>query len=135
MYYCLSLSTRQPHAVLYAYRLWTDLHQPVTPSLSFMRTQFEQCLDNKRQVTWFFTHGRMRHCVLIWMLYLQYETSQGQLDKAKSVYFRAIRECPWSKDVYLFGLVFLSHSMEMTEVEQVYSIMEDKDIRLRSSIE
>lgn len=41
--------------------------------------------------------GRTRASILVWKLYIEHEIRCKNMDRAKSLYYRAIRACPWSK--------------------------------------
>jgi hypothetical protein len=101
-----------------------------------------------------------------WLLYLSFEADvlekreaqQGRQEKSKSsplkaLFFRSLRGCPWSKDLYLFGfqhrsLVFgcggdgggvvdgrgsTTNSEIEEELESLMTLMQDKEIRSRVS--
>lgn len=46
--------------------------------------------------------GRSRHSIFIWYLYIQLEVRHGNAMKGKALFFRAIRECPWSKGMFFY---------------------------------
>ncbi|KAJ5868870.1 hypothetical protein N7534_003423 [Penicillium rubens] len=44
----------------------------------------------------------------IWKLYILYELyAECNVGRAREVYFRALRSCPWSKELYMFGFEHL----------------------------
>ncbi|CAG8875961.1 unnamed protein product [Penicillium nalgiovense] len=44
----------------------------------------------------------------IWRLYILYELyAECNVGRAREVYFRALRSCPWSKELYMFGFEHL----------------------------
>lgn len=40
---------------------------------------------------------RTEHCPAAWLIYIQFEANLGNARKAKSLFFKAIASCPWSK--------------------------------------
>jgi hypothetical protein len=40
---------------------------------------------------------RSKHSISLWYLYIAFEILQNNVTKAKTLFFRAIRECPWAK--------------------------------------
>lgn len=75
--------------------------------------------------------GNIAQSLLLWQLWLKLEISCGKFKSAKLLLYRAIQACPWAKNLWLQFLeaiaAFLSHS----EVEDVFNLMETKEIRLR----
>jgi hypothetical protein len=44
-----------------------------------------------------FTLIRTRSSILLWQIAIQHEILLGDLKRAKSLFYRAIQACPWSK--------------------------------------
>lgn len=42
---------------------------------------------------------RTRSSIILWKYYIQFELLEKNLDKARSLFYRSIRECPWSKGI------------------------------------
>jgi len=63
------------------------------------------------------------------------ELDNNNLDHAKSLFFQAIRECPWSKELYLIPYklseTFLAH-FTPEELEEIMNTMEEKELRIRN---
>lgn len=100
--------------------------------------------------------------MVLWYLYMQYEVSKGCFERAKALFWRAIRECPWSKgkrtklsigfkihqnlppsfsqskflsDFYKFAATNLMEVLSVEEFEQIMSLMEEKEVRVRVRLE
>ncbi|CAJ0898224.1 2823_t:CDS:10, partial [Entrophospora sp. SA101] len=60
-------------------------------------------------------------------------------NKAKILYYNAIRECPWSKvkllDLYMIAFRKLRSQFSTEELDEVMNVMLEKEIRLRVSME
>ena len=89
-----------------------------------------------------------------WLLYLSFEVDLlekkeqevGPQSPLKALFFRSLRGCPWSKDLYLFGfqhrsLIFSRSGIqgheeadEQEELESLVALMQDKEIRCRVSL-
>jgi hypothetical protein len=72
-------------------------------------------------------------CVL-WSAYLRYLLKASQAKKAKRNYFRAIRSCPWSKAMYLDGLLLLNEHLSSKEKVEMVDLMQDKSILLHTDL-
>lgn len=72
---------------------------------------------------------------LLWKFYIDFELGQGAqgVQAAKGIFFRAIRVIPWNKSMWLYCLRKLSRHMSLSELSDIFSLMSDKEIRLRST--
>lgn len=70
--------------------------------------------------------------VLLWKLWLEAEVSTGRFKSAKNLLFRAIQSCPWNKSLWITFLDALSPNLSHQEVEDILSLMNAKEIRLRN---
>ncbi|CAG8592227.1 13671_t:CDS:2 [Funneliformis caledonium] len=59
----------------------------------------------------------------------------GRNDIAKTLYYRAVRECPWSKDLYIMAFRKLRSLFTIDELEEAMNVLYEKEIRLRVSID
>jgi hypothetical protein len=89
-----------------------------------IRTLFERALTQPQQLS---------SPALLWKFYIDFELGQGHVQAAKGIFFRAIRFVPWSKSMWLYCLRKLSQFMSLSELSDVFSLMTDKEIRLRST--
>ncbi|KAG1083709.1 hypothetical protein G6F42_022106 [Rhizopus arrhizus] len=70
-----------------------------------------------------------------WKCYIQYELIQDNVQKARSLFYRSIRECPWSKELYILGIKSFGANMDEKEANELISLMMEKEIRLRIPID
>ncbi|KAF3913128.1 hypothetical protein AA313_de0202268 [Arthrobotrys entomopaga] len=69
------------------------------------------------------------------MLYIKFEIRQSQPGRAKDVFFRAVRACPWSKDIILSGFKWLRSILDFGEMRKVYGVMQEKELRVHVDVE
>jgi hypothetical protein len=55
---------------------------------------------------------RTRSSIALWKVYIEYELREGNHDRAKVIFYRAIRECPWAK-----GMCFEERHFEKKKIE------------------
>ncbi|KAG8528845.1 uncharacterized protein KY384_006534 [Bacidia gigantensis] len=78
------------------------------------------------------------HCAGMWKMYFTFEQSRGEIRRAKSVFYRAIRACPWVKELYMLAFEWLNEvkdGMNEEELRGVYDLMEEKGIRVHVDLE
>ncbi|KAI8057134.1 NRDE-2, necessary for RNA interference-domain-containing protein [Syncephalis plumigaleata] len=69
--------------------------------------------------------------VSLWTIYILFELQQNNLSRAKQIYLRAIRACPWHKGMYLLAYSILNQVFEEREQSEILELMMEKEIRLR----
>ncbi len=75
--------------------------------------------------------SRTRACPSLWLLALSFEHEQGDWNRLKSLVFRGIRACPWSKEMYMRVFQSLRGVMEEAELQELQELMQDKQVRAR----
>src|SRR5688572_28921940 len=106
----------------------------------------------------FILHKKTKSSISLWTLYINFEMSYGRNDIAKTLYYRAVRECPWSKgnnyiksfiiailiilnifcwfiDLYMMAFRKLRSLFTIDELEEAMNVLYEKEIRLRVSID
>ncbi|KAK7414897.1 hypothetical protein QQX98_006318 [Neonectria punicea] len=74
--------------------------------------------------------------VPVWIFFIRFCISQKELQaKAKDVLLRALRHCPWSKDVMMEAFCTLGRVMESTELRGVFDTMTTKGLRVHVDLE
>lgn len=68
----------------------------------------------------------------IWHYYIMFEINQKDYVKAKALVFRAVKECPWAKSLYLFAMIELFKVFTDVEIEQFSLLMEENEVRMRN---
>ncbi|KAM9786719.1 nuclear exosome regulator NRDE2 [Syngnathus typhle] len=70
------------------------------------------------------------HCPLLWRMYIHYLVSEGKLDKAKGLFYKALQNIPWVKGLYMDAVqLFREHLQEFVD------LMTEKELRVRLPLE
>ena len=72
----------------------------------------------------------------LWRFYILYclETPQFRA-QAKEVWIRAIRACPWAKELYIFGFERMGGLMPFSELKRTWRVMGEKELRVHVDLE
>ncbi len=62
---------------------------------------------------------------------MDYENSKGNADLAKGIFYRSIRNVPWSKNLWLDAYRFLRPHMATSELHDILKLMMEKEIHIR----
>ncbi|KAI8921618.1 NRDE-2, necessary for RNA interference-domain-containing protein [Entophlyctis helioformis] len=116
--------SKYPSHVVFLFTVWCEIHQRSGANPFVIRSLFERALDSPRSV----------HSVSLWYLAIQFEIQAGEHAKAKALVYRGIRECPWSKDLYLMAFGALAPVFTESELADLYTVMEEKEIRIRRPV-
>ncbi|GAA5834455.1 hypothetical protein JCM9279_004321 [Rhodotorula babjevae] len=74
------------------FAIFAELHRDArSTNVWAVRNLFDRALDNPRS----------RSSASLWALYIDFEVRNGEVGRAKSLIYRAVRECPWCKEFYL----------------------------------
>ncbi|KAF4979484.1 hypothetical protein FZEAL_4343 [Fusarium zealandicum] len=74
--------------------------------------------------------------VALWVNFIRFCSAQKELrPKAKDVLFRALRHCPWSKDVMMEAFLTLNRDMESSELKSVFETMTAKGLRIHVDLD
>ncbi|KAK1598701.1 NRDE-2, necessary for RNA interference-domain-containing protein [Colletotrichum navitas] len=72
----------------------------------------------------------------IWRCYIKFSYARKQLRaKAKDVFFRGLRHCPWSKDLALEAYTTLINAMDEFELRSVFNTMSSKGLRVHVDLD
>lgn len=72
----------------------------------------------------------------LWKFYVLYCLMTPQFQsQVKDVWYRAIRACPWAKELYIFGFAELSGMIPFEELKQTWRIMGEKGLRVHIDLE
>ncbi|KAK0132543.1 Protein NRDE2 [Merluccius polli] len=70
------------------------------------------------------------HCPLLWRMYMHFLVSEGKVDNAKAIFYKALQNVPWSKGLYMDAVqLFPGHLQEFVD------LMTEKELRLRLPLE
>lgn len=106
-----------------------------------IREVFERALGERSSEMEFpkcFGYESARSNVTIWKLYILFELEKASdLNRAKAVFYRAIRACPWSKDLILLAFERLYErtpgardGLQAQELRQLYQLLIEKQMRV-----
>ncbi|MBN3294897.1 NRDE2 protein, partial [Amia calva] len=70
------------------------------------------------------------HCPLLWRLYMHFLVSQGDADRSRGIFYRALQHIPWVKGLYMDAV---AHFPE--RVQEYMDLMTEKELRLRVPME
>ncbi|KAM3871296.1 nuclear exosome regulator NRDE2 [Diretmus argenteus] len=70
------------------------------------------------------------HCPLLWRMYMHFLVSEGKVDKARGIFYKALQNVPWAKGLYMDAVqLFPEHLQEFVD------LMTEKELRLRLPLE
>ncbi|XP_041828483.1 nuclear exosome regulator NRDE2 isoform X2 [Melanotaenia boesemani] len=70
------------------------------------------------------------HCPLLWRMYMYFLVSEGNVDKARGIFYKALQNIPWVKGLYMDAMqLFPEHLQEFID------LMMEKELRLRLPLE
>lgn len=72
----------------------------------------------------------------LWRCYIKFSYARQQLrSKAKDVFFRGLRHCPWSKELALEAYTTLVSVMDEFELRSVFNTMSSKGLRIHVDLD
>ncbi|KAI9025805.1 NRDE-2, necessary for RNA interference-domain-containing protein, partial [Phycomyces nitens] len=116
---------KDPNVILWVSAIHRELHNHFPYDINLVRSLFERAVESPST----------RSSIVLWKLYIHHEISRDNHEKARTLFYRAVRECPWSKELYLMGLDILAKDGSEKELNEAVSLMMEKEIRLRKPIE
>ena len=113
---------RQQSRVLLLFDIHVELRRAISlgSNVHSIRNAFERAVQS----------DEVKHSIALWKWYYDFETGRGELKRAKDVYYRAIRVCPWAKELYALPFRDLTSMMSIDELHGCYELMVDKELRL-----
>uniref|UniRef100_A0A8C9VEP1 NRDE-2, necessary for RNA interference, domain containing n=1 Tax=Scleropages formosus TaxID=113540 RepID=A0A8C9VEP1_SCLFO len=73
-------------------------------------------------------HGS--RCPLLWRMYIHFLVLEGNVDRGRGIFYRALQNIPWVKGLYMDAvLLFPDH------VQEFLDLMQEKELRLRLPME
>nr|XP_057946402.1 nuclear exosome regulator NRDE2 [Doryrhamphus excisus] len=70
------------------------------------------------------------HCPLLWRMYIHYLVSEGKMDKAKGLFYKALQNIPWVKGLYMDAVQLFPDNLQ-----EFIDLMTEKELRLRLPLE
>ncbi|TVY82315.1 Protein NRDE2-like protein [Lachnellula suecica] len=73
----------------------------------------------------------------LWKFYIIYSLETPQFHShAKDIWYRALRACPWAKELYIFGFEKLSGGLvSFEELKRTWRVMGEKELRVHVDLE
>lgn len=122
----LESSALTPREDCISSRIFAIQHESIRGNVHSTRSAFEHALrsDACRSNPW------------LWLSYMQFCSSNKLFrSKLQDVFFRALKHCPWSKDVAMAAFVILIRDMQSSDVRAVYSMMTSKGLRVHVDLD
>ncbi|KAH9947908.1 NRDE-2, necessary for RNA interference-domain-containing protein [Amylocystis lapponica] len=79
--------------------------------------------------------ARTRGSAVLWRLYVEFEIRNGELQRAKKLLFRAVGECPLTKELYLMAFGRLRSVFSAGELNAWAETMAERGLRMRRGLE
>ncbi|ORX84470.1 DUF1740-domain-containing protein [Anaeromyces robustus] len=121
---------KDPSMLLYFVGIFSELKRYKYTNINLIKDHIERALQFSS------------HSINLWIIYIMIELDNNNLEHAKSLFFQSIRECPWSKQLYMipFKLSKITSSPSNSflsiftdeELEEIMNTMEEKEIRIRN---
>ncbi|PGH31298.1 hypothetical protein GX50_05943 [[Emmonsia] crescens] len=122
---CSTRSTLIPHL----FSIYTELHRGVSAgsTVHSARAAFESAV----------TSLSGQSSASTWKLYVLFELALSQWGRARGVFYRAIRACPWAKELVLlaFRERGLRELMGQDELRKVWNVLVEKELRVHVDLE
>ncbi|OJJ49102.1 hypothetical protein ASPZODRAFT_150039 [Penicilliopsis zonata CBS 506.65] len=136
-----SFSSTEVPITTHLFSIYTELHRPTYAgsTLHSVRAAFEKALHPDSSSSSSSSPVSSASNLSLWKLYILFEISRDDLRRAKHIFYRAMRACPWSK-----GLLFMAFShlraagqdgMHFEELRRVYQVLIDKELRVHVEID
>ncbi|OTB17957.1 hypothetical protein K445DRAFT_315707 [Daldinia sp. EC12] len=115
----------EPHDCVSS-RVFAIRHESRTGNVHSTRAAFEHAFESEA----------CRNHPGLWISYIRFCHGRKELKaKAKSVFYRALQCCPWSKDVFMEAFVTLVRDMDSSELRSVYNTLCEKGLRVHVEME
>ncbi|QRD82342.1 NRDE-2, necessary for RNA interference-domain-containing protein [Aspergillus flavus] len=146
--------TTQVPITSHLFSIFTELNRPIyagsTPHS--VRAAFEKAIGDQdpSTPTHHNTVSTARSSLTLWKLYILFELSQHDINRAKDVFYRGMRACPWSKELIMLAFSHLradiiqerypgasrkGDGMNFLELRSVYNVLIEKELRIHVDIE
>ena len=113
----------QESVVPHFFAIYSELHRAVTfgSNVSTVRSTFERAVESDSGA----------HCAGLWKLYFLFENSRYEAERAKMVFWRGLRACPWAKDLHMLAFEHLSgeKGMDKADLRGIYELLGEKELR------
>ncbi|KAB8229802.1 uncharacterized protein BDW43DRAFT_314658 [Aspergillus alliaceus] len=147
--------TTQIPVTSHLFSIFTELNRPTYAGSTAhsIRAAFEKAIGDQDTSTP--THptstlSTARSNLSLWKLYILFELSLHDIKRAKDVFYRGMRACPWSKELIMLAFSHLradivrerypstsrkGDGMSFFELRSVYNVLVEKELRIHVDIE
>lgn len=147
--------TQQVPITSHLFSIYTELSRPVYAgsTLHSVRAAFEKAIgdppsaSDKNLASTTTAGTTARSNLSLWKLYIFFELSRHEIQRAKDVFYRGMRACPWSKDLIMLAFTHLrtdvvrqrygdtGQGMGFNELRWVYNVLVEKELRIHVDVE
>jgi hypothetical protein len=107
-------------------RMFAIRHELENGNVHSTRAAFEHAVESEV----------CKSSVLLWTCYIRFCHSRKELrTKASDVFYRAIRHCPWSKELLMEAFMTLVKDMEASELRAVFNTISSKGLRMHVDLD
>ena len=147
-----SLTMTQVPVTTHLFSIYTELLRPeyAGSTLHSVRAAFEKAIGEQSTGATNTIMSTTRSSLTLWKLYILFELWRGNIARAKDVFYRAMRACPWSKELPMLAFTHLradvvrerhptasgrDEGMGFDELRHVYNVLVEKELRIHIDIE
>lgn len=143
--------TQQVPVTSHLFSIYTEISRPVYAgsTLHSVRTAFEKAIGDPsgKNLASTTTGIIARSNPSLWKLYILFELSRHDIQRAKDVFYRSMRACPWSKELIMLAFTHLrkdvvrqrygdiGQGMGFDELRWVYNVLVEKELRTHVDVE
>ncbi|KAL5355117.1 NRDE-2, necessary for RNA interference-domain-containing protein [Aspergillus floccosus] len=134
------------------FSIYTEMVRPVYAGSTAhsVRAAFEKAIDDHDPSAQHNTLSTAGSSLSLWKLYILFELSHHNIQRAKDVFYRGMRACPWSKELIMLAFSHLrtdvvenchpassrlGDGMRFDELRRVYNVLVEKELRIHVDIE
>ncbi|PLB50123.1 DUF1740-domain-containing protein [Aspergillus steynii IBT 23096] len=146
------LATSQVPITSHLFSIYTELSRPVHAGSTIHsgRAAFEKAItDQDTSSSTLQPPSTARSNLTLWKLYVLFELSHHDIPRAKDVFYRGMRACPWAKELVMLAFSHLradlvrdlssssrqDEGMGFDELRRVYNVLVEKELRIHVDIE
>ena len=119
----------QDSVIPHFFAIYSELHRGLTfgSNVSTIRSTFERAVESDSGA----------HCAGLWKLYFLFEHSRSEAQRAKLIFWRGLKACPWAKDLYMLAFEHLRAERAMSEADLrgIYELLGEKELRVHVGLE
>ncbi|RAL03855.1 uncharacterized protein BO80DRAFT_272916 [Aspergillus ibericus CBS 121593] len=132
------------------FSIYTELNRPIYAgsTLHSVRAAFEKAIGDTTSPSTSTSTSTAHSSITLWKLYILFELSRNEIKRAKDVFYRGMRACPWSKELIMLAFTHLradlispresrkgEEGMGFDELRHVYNVLVEKGLRVHLDIE